>query len=126
MSVDYLPGKCNIGGGEIRRRQLVALIGLFFSISTFVTLLSTSAPRNARLGLFLPLMVASVGWVQSRSKFCLAYGFAGTFNFGKLGALSRVNDSDSRSADRKTATKILIKSAAIAGIVTAVVLVLPL
>ena len=73
--------------GEIRRRQVVGLVGLFFSLSSLVALVSVSAPREARLGIFLPLMVASVGYVQSRSKFCLAYGFAGTFNLGKLGDL---------------------------------------
>jgi hypothetical protein len=89
-TADYIPGACNIGKGEIRRRQIVALVGLVLSISSFITLLSTNAPRSARLGIFVPLAVASIGWVQSRKKFCLAYGFMGTFNFGKLGQLSRV------------------------------------
>ena len=80
----YIPGTCNIGKGEIRRRQLVALVGLFFSISTLLTFNTVDAPTAIRLGIFFPLMVASVGFVQSRSKFCLAYGLAGTFNVGKM------------------------------------------
>ena len=83
------------------------------------------AAREARLGIFLPLMVASVGFVQVRSKFCLAYGFAGTFNFGKLGDISRVSDPINRSADRRTALKILLKSFLLASIATLVVFVLP-
>ncbi len=78
--VQYIPGSCNIGKGEVRRRQLVALVGLFFSISTLLAFNTVDAPTEVRLGIFFPLMVASVGFVQSRSKFCLAYGFAGTFN----------------------------------------------
>jgi hypothetical protein len=125
-TADYIPGACNIGKGEIRRRQVVALIGLALSISTLVTLISTDAPRGARLAIFIPLAVASIGWVQSRRKFCLAYGFMGTFNFGKLGQLSRVADTASRAADRKTALTILVQAGSYALIATAVIYALPL
>jgi hypothetical protein len=125
-TADYIPGACNIGKGEIRRRQVVALIGLALSISSLITLISTNAPRGARLGIFVPLAVASIGWVQSRKKFCLAYGFMGTFNFGKLGQLSRVADSASRAADRKTALSILFQAGAYAALVTAIIYFLPL
>ena len=124
-TADYVPGSCNIGTGEIRRRQFVALIGLVLSISSLTTLILTSAPRGARLGIFIPLAVASIGWVQSRKKFCLAYGFAGTFNFGKLGQLSRVADSASRAADRKTALNILFQASAYAAVATAIIYAIP-
>ena len=123
--VQYIPGSCNIGKGEVRRRQLVALVGLFFSISTLLTFNTVDAPTEIRLGIFFPLMVASVGFVQSRSKFCLAYGFAGTFNVGKMGDIKRVASKEDRAADRKTALVILGKSFLLAALATAVVLVLP-
>jgi hypothetical protein len=125
-TADYIPGSCNIGKGEIRQRQIVALIGLAISISSLIALISTSAPRGARLGIFIPIAVASICWVQSRKKFCLAYGFMGTFNFGKLGQLSKVSDSASRAADRKTALSILFQAGAYAVIATAIIYVLPL
>jgi len=121
----YIPGTCNIGKGEIRRRQLVALVGVFFSISTLLTFNTVDAPTAIRLGIFFPLMVASVGFVQSRSKFCLAYGLAGTFNVGKMGDIKRVASKEDRAADGATALKILGKSFLLASIATAVVLVLP-
>jgi hypothetical protein len=123
--VQYIPGSCNIGKGEVRRRQLVALVGLFFSISTLLAFNTVGAPTEVRLGIFFPLMVTSVGFVQSRSKFCLAYGFAGTFNVGKMGDIKRVASKEDRAADRKTALVILGKSFLIAALATAVVLVLP-
>jgi hypothetical protein len=64
--------------------------------------------------------------VQSRSKFCLAYGFAGTFNFERLGKISRVQSVQDRKADRKTAIVILLKSAFLAALITAVFFILPL
>jgi hypothetical protein len=123
--IEYIPGTCNIGKGEVRRRQLVALVGLFFSISTLLAFSTVDAPTEIRLGIFFPLMVASVGFVQSRSKFCLAYGFAGTFNVGKMGDIKRVTSKEDRAADRKTALVILGKSFLLAALATAVVLVLP-
>jgi len=123
--VQYIPGSCNIGKGEVRRRQFVALVGLFFSISTLLAFNTVDAPTEVRLGIFFPLMVASVGFVQSRSKFCLAYGFAGTFNVGKMGDIKRVASKEDRAADRKTALVILGKSFLLAALATAVVLVLP-
>ena len=123
--VQYIPGSCNIGKGEVRRRQLVALVGLFFTAVTLLTFSTVDTPTEIRLGIFFPLMVASVGFVQSRSKFCLAYGFAGTFNVGKLGDIKRVASKEDRAADRKTALVILGKSFLLAALATAVVLVLP-
>jgi hypothetical protein len=123
--IEYIPGTCNIGKGEVRKRQLVALVGLFFSVTTLLAFSTVETPTAARLGIFFPLMVASVGFVQSRSKFCLAYGFAGTFNVGKMGDIKRVTSKEDRAADRKTALVILGKSFLLAALATAVVLVLP-
>jgi hypothetical protein len=122
---EYIPGTCNIGKGEIRRRQTVAVFGAFASISSFVALTSIDAPKDSRLGIFFPLFVASVGFVQSRSKFCLAYGFAGTFNIGKLGDIKRVASKEDRAADRKTALVILGKSFILAAIATGLIFLLP-
>ncbi len=122
----YIPGTCNIGKGEIRRRQVVALIVAVLSAFTLAGLISTNAAPGARLGIFIPLLVASIGWIQSRKKFCLAYGFMGTFNFGKLGQLSKVSDKSAQAADRKTALSILAQSLALAAILTLIVYLLPL
>jgi hypothetical protein len=126
MTDQYIAGTCNIGKNEIRQRQIVALIGLFLSVSSLIGFISTNASQSVRLGIFLPLAVFSIGWVQSRKKFCLAYGFMGTFNFGKLGKVSRVSDKASLAADRKTALSILLQSLGLAAILTLIVYLLPL
>jgi hypothetical protein len=123
--IEYIPGTCNIGKGEVRKRQLVAIIGLFFSVSTLLAFSTVDTPTEVRLGIFFPLMVASVGFIQSRSKFCLAYGLAGTFNVGKMGDIKRVASKEDRAADRKTALVILGKSFLLAALATAVVLAIP-
>ena len=126
MTDQYIAGTCNIGKNEIRQRQVVALIGLFLSVSSLIGFISTGASQSVRLGIFLPLTVFSIGWVQSRKKFCLAYGFLGTFNFGKLGKVSRVSDKTSLAADRRTAASILVQSLGLAAILTLIVYLLPL
>ena len=126
MSSGYIPGTCNIGKGEIRQRQLVALFGIFLTVSSATALLATDQSRSSRLSIFIPALVFSIGFVQSRSKFCLAYGLAGTFNFERLGKISKVQSAEDRKADRKTAIAILLKSAALAALITAVFFVLPL
>ena len=126
MSSNYIPGSCNIGAGEIRRRQSVALFGLFLTTFSIATLLATDQNKSARLSIFIPAMIFSIGFIQSRSKFCLAYGLAGTFNFDRLGKISKVGSAADRSADRKTAVLILIKSVALAALITAVFFVIPL
>ena len=50
----------------------------------------------------------------------------GTFNFGKLGQLSRVSDTASLAADRKMAISILVQSLGLAATLTLVVYLLPL
>ena len=126
MSNEYIAGGCNIGKGEIRRRQFVALIGAAITITTAITLFTTDQSKAARLSIFIPAMIFAIGFVQSRKKFCLAYGLAGTFNFGSLGDVKRVQSNEDRKADRKTALSILAQSAMLAVAITAVVFALPL
>jgi hypothetical protein len=126
VSNTYVPGTCNIGQGEIKRRQAVAIFGLFLIAISSIGILTTDQDRGARLSIFIPAVIFSIGFVQSRKKFCLAYGLAGTFNFGKLGQISKVQSLEDKKADRKTAVFILFQSVALAGVITAIFFVLPL
>lgn len=126
MSSAYVPGTCNIGQGEVKRRQAVAIFGLILIVISSAGILATDQDRGARLSIFIPALIFSIGFVQSRKKFCLAYGLAGTFNFGKLGQISKVQSPEDKKADRKTAVFILCQSIALAGLITAIFFVLPL
>lgn len=122
MSEVYIPGTCNLGKSEVKRRQFVALLGLVLSGFSAVSLWNAAIATRATL--ILPLFVFSVGYVQSRKKFCMAYGFAGAFNLGKLGELARVSDPADRASDRKMAFRILIEAAALAVALTSFYLIL--
>ncbi|MFM8672920.1 MAG: hypothetical protein ACKODD_06410 [Candidatus Nanopelagicus sp.] len=126
MSSEYVAGSCNIGKGEIKRRQTIALIGVFLIFFSASTILGTDQGRSVRLSIFIPAMIFAVGFIQARKKFCLAYGLAGTFNFGKLGSISKVQNEEDKKADRKTAINILIQSVALASAITLLFYLLPL
>ncbi|NBO06812.1 MAG: hypothetical protein EB009_00720 [Actinobacteria bacterium] len=118
MSETYIPGTCNLGKAEVRSRQVVAIIGFTVSLVLATGLIASSAPRASGLTLFAPLTVFAIGLIQSRRKFCLAYGLAGTFNLGKLGQISKVANPEDKAADRKTALLILAQAAALSLAIT--------
>lgn len=120
----YQAGVCNIGGAEVAKRRQLAYIGGF--IYLLFTLLATlqNFSRKETFVVIAPAILFSVGFIQSRRKFCLAYGLMGTFNFQKIGTLTRVEDRAALMADRKTAISILAQSFALALVLTATALAL--
>lgn len=119
MSEDtYQQGVCNIGPSEIRQRRIVGYIGLILTGIYLGFALSIDAFLPIKLAVFFPLFIATTGWVQATKKFCLAYGFLGTYNFGKLGSTHRVENADALREDRKTATSILLQAAGYALVAT--------
>ena len=111
---EYQPGSCNIGGPEVRRRKRSAIIGAVLTIAFYIFVLSMHAPKSVRALVFFPLVLATIGWYQSRRKFCLAFGLSGVFNFGNLGEVSRVQDPTQRAADRAQAVKMLARATVVA------------
>lgn len=123
---EYVPGACNIGAREIMRRRAVGIAALVFALISGYTLFAADdLARSARWGIFFPLFVSAIGFIQARNKFCMAYGLAGTFNFGKIGDMERVFDAESKMIDRRKALSIVVQSALIAGLATALFVALP-
>jgi hypothetical protein len=72
---------------------------------------------------FAPAMLASVGFIQARNRFCFAYGLMGVFNFDTAGDVKKIKDPAALKADRVNALKIILKSALLASVLTALVVV---
>jgi hypothetical protein len=118
---DYVAATCNIGPAEIKRRQQGALLGaILFAITTLLFVL-TDAPTSTRVLVFIPALLFSVGIIQNRRKFCVAYGFLGVFSFEKLGATRKITINQDLKADRKYAIKLLLQSVFTAAVMTALV-----
>ena len=121
----YAAGSCNIGPKEIRRRRFVGLVGLALVLITVASFHSQHIKGFSRVSVFLPSILFSVGYLQSRKKFCLAFGMAGIFNFGSLGQVSKVISPADKALDRKTALNLMIQAFGLAALITIIVLVLP-
>ena len=106
----YRPGVCNIGPEEIARRRRAGHGGSLATIVMLALLIAIHAPPLARLLLILPAAVAASGYLQAWLKFCAAFGAAGSFNFGPLGAMNEVGDDEARARDRIRALQIGLAS----------------
>jgi hypothetical protein len=88
------------------------VLSLYFVIS--------GAAASSALVAMIPAILAAVGYVQSRKKFCFAFGLLGTFNFAELGKLSKVASKEEISADRKQALIVIGQSIGLALIATTI------
>lgn len=121
---NYQAGTCNIGPSEIKRRRQGALVGaILFAITTLLFVV-TDASTSTRLVTFIPALLFAVGMIQSKRRFCVAYGFMGVFSFEKLGDTKKVTVNQDLKADKKYAVKLLLQSVAIAIVLTAFVVLL--
>lgn len=121
---EYIPGVCNIGKAEIASRKRVANFGLFAYILVSVLMVSNDAPVAARLIVFIPALVGAIGFVQARAKFCVAFGFMGIFNFGKMGTSTKIEFTDALKADREHAFQLLARAILIAAVLTSLIVLL--
>lgn len=119
---EYISGACNIGPSEIKRRQQGAVVGGVLFLLTAILFIATNASTATRLISFIPAMLFAVGVIQSRRKFCVAYGFMGVFSFEKIGATTKVKVNQELAADRKYAVKLLLQSVLAAAVLTSVVI----
>lgn len=125
MPSGYQAGVCNIGPDEIARRRRSGLIGLAITAVVAVALVALHLPAVTRVILFLPLAGGIVSIEQARRHFCAGFALAGIRNFGRLGTVEQVADPVAVKADRRAALIMVGYSAAIAAVVTLVLMVLP-
>lgn len=118
MSSDYIPGVCNIGRSERKRRLLFGWAGVAISVALWGALAAIGAARAWRLLLVFPATIAALGFIQYRSRFCAAYGLGGVFSLGpKAGATESVEQAEFRRQDRRKAAVVVAGSLVIGGLV---------
>ena len=112
-SESYIPGVCNIGKKEIRRRKLFAIAGLLITVICILIMQVYHTNRAWRLLIFFPAASSATGFIQAYSKFCLAFGMKGVFNFGNIGSTFSTGQKEHLKKDRKKAIQILSLSMAL-------------
>ena len=117
---EYIPGVCNIGTAEIRRRRQSGWVGLGATILAWGAFLIFRVSAPWRLLLFIPAMISATGFFQAALHFCAAFGTRGVFNFGsEVGKTETVERAEFRLKDRRKARLIALYSALV-GIAAAI------
>ena len=106
----YIPGVCNIGEEEIKKRKQAGWIGLIATAVLWTLFIWFDILSIWRLTLFLPAMMSATGFLQAYMHFCAYFGFASLFNFGDVGKTDTVQQAEFRSKDRRRAWQIIIYS----------------
>jgi len=108
MKDKYIPGVCNIGPAEIKKRKQAGLIGFIVTVVLWVLFIWFDISSIWRLTLFIPAMMSATGFLQAYMHFCAYFGFASLFNFGDVGKTDSVQQAEFRVKDRKKAWRIII------------------
>lgn len=117
---EYVPGVCNIGPEEIKKRRQGGIIGLVVSPILLIFLLVTGANPLWRLFIFLPAFSAATGFLQAYFHFCAGFGMKGVYNVAKsVGNTDTIQQAEFRKKDKQKALQILFLSV-LTGIIVAV------
>lgn len=106
----YIPGVCNIGDEEIKKRKQAGWMGLAATVVLWGIFIWLDTAPVWRLPLFFPALMSATGFLQAYMHFCAYFGFASLFNFGDVGKKDSVQQAEFRAKDRKKAWQIVIYS----------------
>mgnify|MGYP001766258656 CR=1 FL=1 len=116
----YIPGVCNIGDEEIKKRKQAGWGGLIATIVLWGLFIWFNTPQIWRLTLFFPAMMSAMGFLQAYMHFCAYFGFASLFNFGDVGTTDSIQQAEFRAKDKKKAWQIVMYSVLI-GLAVAII-----
>lgn len=116
----YIPGVCNIGPWEIRRRLAFGIVGLAAAVLLLAALVAAGAPVAARALVLLPAWGGAFSVLQARRRFCGAYAIGRISNFGTTyDTIRHVEDEAAHRADVAALLRMTRDSLAIAVVLTA-------
>lgn len=122
----YIPGVCNIGPWEIRKRRTMGVAGIVAAVVVLVVLMAVGAPRAARLLVLLPAWGGTFSLLQARRRFCGAYAFRRISNFGATyDTVRSVEDDAAHRADLAALAPMLRDSFVVGVIATVIAIALP-
>ena len=123
----YVPGVCNIGSWEIRRRWVGGILGLAAAAVLLALLVAVHAPAAARVLVLLPAWGGAFSVLQARRRFCGAYAMRRISNFGvTYDTIQTVADEAAHRADMAKLAGMLRDSFVIGLVITVVAVLLPL
>ena len=126
MTTTYVPGVCNIGPAERRKRKQLGWVGVVLVVVGLVCFVVFDAPAWVRVIIAIPAAIAANGFLQSAMHFCVGFAMRGLYNMGdSLGTEETVYESDQRKADQRKGALIVGLSLLIAAAVAVIAVLLP-
>jgi lysylphosphatidylglycerol synthetase-like protein (DUF2156 family) len=114
MESKYVPGVCNIGDADVRRRRRIGWTWLLTTLVVLAVLLLPGVPHGWRLTLVFTSMISATGFIQARLHFCAYFAALGIFNFGNdFSKKDTIQQAEFRAKDRRKAMQIIAYSAII-------------
>lgn len=115
MAQRYIPGVCNIGPAEIRRRRYVGYAGFLVTFAMIAAFYYFNIPDAMRLLVIIPAFGGAMGFLQAQLHFCAKFGMSGIFNVSDDTVKTEsVEQAEWRAKDRQKALNILTLSLIIA------------
>lgn len=108
-STNYVPGVCNINPAEIKQRRNAGHLGVALFIVLLAVLVVLDITRWVRILLVFPAILAAIGYLQAKNKFCVGYGGAGMQHADDDPAAQQVA-KDAAAIDKKRAQKINLQA----------------
>jgi len=100
---EYQPGVCNINQNESRKRYISGGLGFLLAAVSAILYGFQGMSTQYLLAVLIFSVFGSMGFIQGRKNFCIAYASQGTRKTGE--ETEEIKDDSSLSADRKTALK---------------------
>ncbi len=112
----------NIGPAERRKRLVIGVGELAFTLALLAFFIATDKPRALRLALFLPWLFGAIGVFQAIESTCVALVAKNQRNLDS--GVEPMPEAE-RDAIRRRARKVYIESVAAAALVTLASMLLP-
>jgi hypothetical protein len=107
----YIPGMCNIGPSERRRRRILGYVAAAGTLALLAGLLVAGSSIWWRLILIIPAAGAATGFLQDALHFCVGFGMKGIYNvINSAGIVDNVELEEYRLKDKQKAQQIVIWS----------------
>ena len=125
-SQEYIPGVCNIGPAERRKRRMGGIAGAVAALLILAGLLYIDASPWWRLILVIPAAGAATGFLQDALHFCAGFGMKGIYNvINSAGVVDNVDLEEFRLKDKKKALQITVWSGVIGVAFAVLTLLIP-
>ena len=104
----YIPGGCNLGPVEIRRRYRIGYTGTAIAL-LFALIIHLADLPQWKFMIFFPVYYALSGFIQARNKFCYIYGYKGVASLLGRKKFEKIRDEENLKKDKRLARKIILQ-----------------